>query len=595
MKEPVDLEKLRPRRGTLWNLMAVDLGDQPGPPEAVYPSAPQKVNGSYSSGHGPDLAIDFGTSAIAAALVGGNHAVEVLRFGDEELLASPFGRRRSLDRSRLADNYELSYGYLGSGPPDSGQDFYPCLKRRIEHLARCHGDNGWRHEATLDVAAVCQLALGRARDRQGKKLADRLGNDFQIFITVPNAFPRAAVEVLRRGVAFGVAATLGQGRLPVVRALLEAEAVAYAHLLKPRLDAPSRRTTLLVVDAGAGTTDASIVRAEAGELRVLAHVGLPVGGMDLDTLIASLKGSFTAQKPFDLMQRLEASRQAKQHHLGRPGAHENLGSRFEALARDLVQNNGWPASSPQGQSVATEIQRAHERYLALAVRGLIRALPASELTRVDDVVLSGRGSLLAGFQEAVRAAVAEHGPSPEPRSAPTARERKLAVVRGVGAYVASTYGNSWDRRPVRSCYEIYLRHEDDRELALVDAGQPLDRGWGSAAWHQPARELGAHRTRPRLELRMVPRDVLRSLANEGSFDQKELEELLRWSVLPVLRIDERPPPYSARLAFDFLSLQARLEVEGEEIRTLGQSPTGFGRRHPVHQLDDAWFELSAGG
>ena len=91
-------------------------------------------------------------------------------------------------------------------------------------------------------------------------------------------------------------------------------------------------------------------------------------------------------------------------------------------------------------------------------------------------------------------------------------------------------------------------------------------------------------------MRLVPRDVLKTLAAQGIFDDT-LEDLQRWSVLPVLRIDDQGPPYSARLSFDFLSLESQLEVDGMPIHQhLPES--SFGRRHPVHQLEDNWFELS---
>ena len=74
-------------------------------------------------------------------------------------------------------------------------------------------------------------------------------------------------------------------------------------------------------------------------------------------------------------------------------------------------------------------------------------------------------------------------------------------------------------------------------------------------------------------------------------DDKDVADLLRWSVLPVLRIDDKSPPYSARLAFDFLSLDAQLEVDGDRICHLDRPESSFGRHHPVHQLEDNWFEL----
>ncbi len=600
---PVDVSRLKPRRGALWELVAVDLNRKPAAPAAAFPRRRLQAPGIFTSGRGPDLAIDFGTSAIVVALVGGSHAVEVLRLGEEAVLPSPFGRRRRLDRSRLTDNYELSYAYLGSG--DRDHEYYPCLKRRIEWLARCRPDREWEGEAVLDVAAVCQLALDKARDRRGRPLSACLGGDFQTYVTVPNAFPSAAIDVLRRGVAYGVAAALERREMPEVRSLLEAEAVAYGAVARPIPAERRRRQTLLVIDAGAGTTDATILRAEDGDLRVLAHVGLPVGGMDLDTFLASLKGRFEpAERQGKLSHWLATARQAKQHHLGEGRAPAALGApvidRCHRLADDLVANSDWPRRR-RGRPIAEEIGRVVERYLALAARGLIRSLPADEIAQVDDLVLSGRASLLAGFRDAVRQTLSEQGRTLEPSGAKAPLEpccaeapqdRKLAVVRGVGAYAASTYGSGLDRRPTRSSFEIFLRHESDRELTLLPAGHPVVRGWGVAAWHQPKRELGRSPTRPWVGMRLMPRQALEALAQEQTFESRDLENLMYWSELPLLRIEDKPPPYSTRFAFNFLSLEARLEVDGRPIPDLDRSVRAFGRRHPVHQLDDNWFELS---
>ncbi len=597
MTDPVDIHQLRPRRGALWELITVDMSRKPATPMASFPQPREQTMGSFTSGRGPDLAIDFGTSAIVVALVGGSHAAEVLHLGEETILPSPFGRRRRLDHSRLTDNYELSFAYLGSG--DREHEYYPCLKRRIEWLARCREDREWERDATLDVAAVCQLALDKARDSRDRPLAECLDRDFKTYITVPNAFPSGAIDVLRRGVGYGVAAALRCRRLPAVKSLLEAEAVAYGAIARPTLAQRRDGTTLLVIDAGAGTTDATILRAEAGDLRALAHVGLPVGGMDLDTFLASLKGPFeVAEREGKLSHWLGIARQAKQHHLGEapaagvPAAAVPVVDRCRRLAEDLVRNGDWPATHG-GRPIAEEIVRVYRRYMALAVHSLIRALPADEVARVDQVVLSGRGSLLAGFSDAVRQTLAEQGPTLVPQCAEDPRDRKLAVVQGVGAYVASTYGSGLDRRPTRSSFEVFLRYENERELTLLKAGHPLVHGWGVAAWHQPQREIGRSSTRPWVGMRLVPRAVLTSLASEDTFDDRDLEDLLSWSVLPLLRIEEQPPPYSNRFAFNFLSLEAQLEVDGKPIPKLDRSVKSFGRQHPVHQLDDNWFELGA--
>ncbi len=600
--DPVEVHRLKPRRGALWELITVDLSRKPATPAAGFPEPPERSPGTFTTGRGPDLAIDFGTSAIVVALVGGSHAVEVLRLGDELILPSPFGRRRRLDRSRLTDNYELSYAYLGSG--DREHEYYPCVKRRIEWLARSREDRAWERDAVLDVAAICQLALEKARDSHGRALAECLDRDFQTYITVPNAFPSSAIDVLRRGVGYGVAAALRCRRLPEVKWLLEAEAVAYGAIARPTLAERPDQTTLLVIDAGAGTTDATILRAEQGDLRALAHVGLPVGGMDLDTFLASLKGSFeAAEREGQLSHWLNKARQAKQHHLGEmagdpaagdptagdPATGAPVSDRCRRLAEDLVHDADWPETH-RGQPIAEGIARAYRRYMALAVRSLIRSLPGDEVARVDQVVLSGRGSLLAGFGEAVVRTLAEQGPDLVPQCAEDPQDRKLAVVRGVGAYVSSTFGSGLDRRPTRSSFEIFLRHENERELQLLKAGHPLVRGWGVAAWYQPRREMGRSATRPWVGMRLVPRRVLDTLASEGTFDARDLEDLLSWSVLPLLRIEDQPPPYSTRFAFNFLSLEAQLEVDGKPIPHLDRSVKSFGRQHPVHQLDDGWFE-----
>ncbi len=595
--EPVDIHQLKRRRGALWELMTVDMSRKPAMPAAHFPDPPKTAPGIFTSGRGPDLAIDFGTSAIVVALVGS--AVEVLRMGEEKILPSPFGRRRRLDHSRLTDNYELSYAYLGSG--DREHEYYPCLKRRIEWLARCREDREWESDAVLDVAAVCQLALEKARDSHDRSLAECLDREFQTYITVPNAFPSRAIDVLRRGVGYGVAAALRRRQLPEVKSLLEAEAVAYGAIARPTLAERRNRTTLLVIDAGAGTTDATILRAEDGDLRALAHVGLPVGGMDLDTFLASLKGPFDiAERDGQLSHWLGTAREAKQHHLGEssnrgdgsaePGSSVSLADRCRRLAEHLVRLGDWPERRG-GRPIAEEIVRVYQRYMALAVRSLIRALPEDEVARIDQVVLSGRASLLAGFGEAVQQTLAEQGPTLVPQCAEDPEDRKLAVVQGVGAYVSSTYGSGLDRRPTRSSFEIFLRYENERELTLLKASHPLVRGWGVAAWHQPERGFGRSATRPWVGMRLVPRSVLESLAREDSFDERDLEDLLSWSVLPLLRIEDQRPPYSTRFAFNFLSLEAQLEVDGLPIHHLDRSVKSFGRQHPVHQLDDNWFEL----
>lgn len=639
MHDPVDLDSLHPRRSRLQQLIAIDLGARLTPPDVEFPVAEEVETGDYSHGRGPDLAIDFGTSAIAAALVGGNHAFEELRFDGEPLLEAYLGRRQDLGCSALSDNYDLNFRPYYQRPGDTSAptwEYYPCLKRRIEWLARCDESGAWQPTAVLDVAAVCRIALERAHTSHGTPITELLaGREFRIYITVPNAFPRAAIDVLARGVGYGVAAALRTPEVPKVLTLLEAEAVAYGAVARPALaDTPSKDSTVLVVDAGAGTTDASIVRAEEGFLRVLAHVGLPVGGMDLDAFAARLHGPFENLGMDEISQRLRTSQEQKEQHLSdagqvdveddfdddwdEPATQANNGlppdpfaaqdarlpiedtatlddrATRAAVARlaDALRGYGWPDRTDEGISLERALLQAHRRYLALAVRTLLLSLPREELANVTQVVLSGRSSLLAGFRSAVRRCLRELGVQVPIRADDGDRGRKLAVVRGVGAFVASTYRPQWERRPVRASFDIVLRHSGTDELRLLPAGQPLLEGWGVAAWYQPPLHSGDDAARPAVDMRMIPKSAIHHLQQDFSAD--ELEELLSWAAIPVLRLQRRAP-FAARIAFDFLTLDVTLDVDGRPAPVQKRPPDthhlAFGRRHPVHKLAENWFEI----
>jgi hypothetical protein len=590
MRDPVDFTRLHPLPSLWRRLLFTDLVADLSPPVVSYPEPPDPEDGRFNTGRGLDLAIDFGTSAIVAALVSSDFTMEVLNLNRRGglLLDAPIARRWDFGNSALAENYELSsvpaFLEVGGTDPKPDWEYYPCLKRRIEWLARSQAGREWQTTAMRDVAAICHKALAG----RGAMLRDRLLEPFQVYITVPNAFPRSAIDVLVRGVGFGVAATLGLREMPQVKALLEAEAVAYGAIAAPTLLPASHDRTVLVIDAGAGTTDASIVRSERGTLRVLAHVGLPVGGLDLDAHIAGCRGPLDKLAPFEVYRRVLTSRETKENHLReRDGVSPDQA--FADLAAELQREYQWPAHSPRGAAMAGALRQGYERYLALAVDALIRSLPRDEIVKVGEVVVSGRGSLLTGFKDRVRREVARDGPDLEPRCAESDHGRKLAVVEGVGIYVASTYTAQPDRRPSRASFAIVLRHEGGRELELVPATNPLLEGWGVAAWHQPMSETGELNTRPAVDMRLIPRRVLLDLERQGSFSAPEIAQLLRWAIQPLLRL-EKKAPYSARVAFDFLSLDARLQVDGNDVE-LPRHPRKSLRPHPVHQFSEDWFEI----
>jgi hypothetical protein len=560
-------------------------------PLAEYPPAP-RAPGVVTNPDVVDLAIDFGTSAITAALVSTRGVTNLLRFGDGLLLDSRMARRATLERSGLGDDYELGPVAVQwmRAAPQAGWDYYPCLKRRIEWQARS-GASHWQQEAVLDVAACCWKALDQARTEKGETIADRLSPEFRIFITVPNAFPQAAVEVLRLGVAYGAAAAREADQLPAVETLWEAEAVAY-HELLTRNDGqpPDANETVLILDAGAGTTDASIVRSEGGVLRVIAHAGLPVGGLDLDAAIARLRDG--GMRGSDASRALVTAREAKQVYWSATapdGAAQPVEQACAGLAEYLSRRQGWPAER-DGRPLKDALALAHRRYLALAVDALVGCLPQDELLTVDQVVVSGRASLLVGFADRVREALEEHGVRGVAVDGAAGEDRKLAVIWGVGDYVAAA-GPKLKRRPLRAGFEMVLRHAAMGDpLVLIPAGHPLDEGWGVQAWYQPETETADARVSHYVDMRLIPIDLVRRLVKDHNLGWS-YRDVASWSVVPSLGI-EAEPPFTARVAYDFLTLRVMGEVQGAPVRSPpGQPGRGDeGRLHPVHGLEENWFE-----
>lgn len=576
-----DLMTFHPR--PLLSTPQVEFPDPPEPPPQ--PPGPTR------------LAIDFGTSAIAMALVSGNQ-VTPLEFetteGVQPILDSPVALRTARDRASLGDNYDLDLPHLRSAVP--GWAYFPGLKRRIELLARRGGSPGWEGWAILDVAAICMKAIVKARGPQGRPLRELLEADFEgpVVLSVPNSFPDLGVGVLRRGVAYGVAAALGLPSLPAIETLLEAEAVAY-RALHNKVN-PSVLRTVLVIDAGAGTTDASIVRLDDDAVRVLAHTGLPVGGLDLDALIAQVNMPLAKMDRQQLSQNLRRAGEQKVKFWGHReppsggGPGPTVQEKVSAGAENLCA-----AFDKSGDGEADRwLKEGYRRFLALAVRALIRSLPIAEVGRIDRVILSGRGSLLLGFEEEVREVVKEYGiESDKVTGAGADLNRKLMVVQGVAEYARSPRSLE-ERRPRRAGHDLVLRHRllGDK-LVLVRTGAPLLDGWAVRAWYQPgAAEPGLWASI--VEAHLIPETVLSEL--DGFQDSDGLRENLEtWCRREVCQFAAHPP-YVAWCTYDFLSQSFVGEVDGgPELKPRVSGPAeGLGLLHPVHLAQEDWFEYFLG-
>jgi hypothetical protein len=441
----------------------------------------------------------------------------------------------------------------------------------------------------LDVAAVTIKALELARDPRGVPVRNSLrGFAGPVFVSLPNTFPRPGAAAVERGVAYGVAAALELEKLPPVKTLLEAEAVAYSELEGGA--ETGFNGTLLVVDAGAGTTDASIVRRDGDSLRVVAHAGLPVGGIDLDALIA-----LQAVEDFSRLDRgqmgslLRWARDQKVEIWGNPSL--SVEQAIEAIAQNVSERPEHLKTASQSLIVAG-LTRGYQRYMSLAIDALLRCLLENRRFAVDRVVLSGRASLLRGFRDRVERCLEQLDCRVPISTAGTGEDLKLAVLRGVNSYA---YGNqpSIERRPLRAGYELVLGSGPGEELCLLPVGSLLVNGWGVAAWRQNTTVAGG--SWPILA-RSLPRRVIEKLLqNEGFGASRDEREILEsWASRPVLRLTGNPP-FVDCCAYDFLTQKA-VSRYGPPLDDL-DSPDSLaqaGRVHPVHGAQEDWFEYFLG-
>jgi hypothetical protein len=415
------------------------------------------------------------------------------------------------------------------------------------------------------------------------------------------------VEVLRKGVYFGVAAATGKQPSPHVTTVLEAEAVAYEEFGRASIQGiPRLRGSALIVDAGAGTTDATIVRIESdASLSVVAHAGLPVGGIDLDAYIANLGDMLRrGTSPERRLGVLRNAQELKERlWSAQAGTGVNAGEKAPRVDEfaDELSDKEYPAEHRPGQTLGEALEVGHRRYMGLAVHALLRGLPDMALKGVTRVVLSGRASMLAGFREAVEnalkdridadaeiTAAGEHMDDPD-------TARKLAVVRGVATFADRDFFRS--RRPVLSTSELVLDHpmSEQQATVLLPVGHPLDQGWAVAAFHEPRGD------RPRtVRRRMVSREVLQALVEGEYFSDRgeDADRLLSWSSTSLARFPVRPP-YAGKVAFDVFTQTVLCEVDGKPYRSMSLDPGTHsgGDRHPVHGLAENWFEqlLRRGG
>jgi len=249
------------------------------------------------------LAVDFGTTATAAAVRGPDGTISglVLADGAATMPSSVFAGPSGPLVGRRADR-------AAADEPDR---YEPTPKRCVGRRSVLLGDKEFR-PADL-IAAVYEAIIGEAVRQHNNTPPSTL------VLTHPVAWTDARLAVL--GDAVDIAAA-GLGiELPEPVFLPEPVAAA-AHYARPISDRhdddatsliPIGEEFLVVYDLGGGTFDVTVLRHEGSEFEVLASGGIdPLGGFDLDSRLLNYLGTrhcepvaadlwrtYSAPEPFD--------------------------------------------------------------------------------------------------------------------------------------------------------------------------------------------------------------------------------------------------------------------------------------------------------
>lgn len=250
------------------------------------------------------LAVDFGTTATAAAVRGPDGTISglVLADGAATMPSSVFAGSSGLLVGKRADR-------AAADEPDR---YEPTPKRCVGRRSVLLGDKEFR-PADL-IAAVYEAIIGEAVRQHNNTPPSTL------VLTHPVAWTDARLAVL--GDAVEIAAR-GLGiELPEPVFIPEPVAAA-AHYARPASGRQDDDATslipiggeefLVVYDLGGGTFDATVLRHEGSEFEVLASGGIdPLGGFDLDSRLLNYLGTrhcepvapdlwrtYSAPEPFD--------------------------------------------------------------------------------------------------------------------------------------------------------------------------------------------------------------------------------------------------------------------------------------------------------
>ncbi|HEX6097787.1 MAG TPA: hypothetical protein VF432_15785 [Thermoanaerobaculia bacterium] len=436
--------------------------------------------------------------------------------------------------------------YLSQRPDSRGVTYRSIKRELFEHYhLPLPARNQLRHRLTLIYEELLWLALDPAEsstvkllaetgavndvvetwkakgglrktinNRSVKKVATTEG--FDLCICVPNALMPSDVEVLMQAATIAARSVLRKLRegdefdayTPVITAVREAEAVAWA---LPRRG-EKFDGDVVIVDVGAGTTDAALVRYTRLPLGGRSHLveyrtGAPFGGDDLDMLLLCKAWEQIEREPIhevtpvDLLtlsraERRQILREVRSNKEGwvrgtagdsvsvtveatQTADETELGARIEVRSASnvtvplLMVASGKTERAPQLVLLTNphggEPYQSFLRYsILLSCAPLFRRLAGHS---VEAVILTGQSSLALGIQPFVAALAGHYNVSVDPEAIrhldpKDAREMKVVCAEG-----AAIYANEARRRSTSVgdiVPETFVLFQDSQYGPLMD-------------------------------------------------------------------------------------------------------------------------------
>jgi actin-like ATPase involved in cell morphogenesis len=304
------------------------------------------------------LAIDLGTS----------NTVALLRSADGQVRPLLFDGREQLSSAVYAD----PDGALVAGPDaerlarTDPAAFEPNPKRRIDDGTVLLGGRGV--EVADALAAVLAVVVTQV---------DRTRQPEQTVLTVPSGWGAA-----RRDVLIAAAERAGLGAVTLVSEPIAAAAY-YTAVLGRELPPDA---ALLVVDLGAGTADAALVRSAT----VVAQRGLDIGGLDIDAALVDILAPLVSRDAPEVWQRL-AKPVTGADRRDRLVLWQEVRAAKESLSRLSVAPVHVPGYAADLHLTREEVEAAATKVLS-AVVDLVADLVGAAGLDPSDVLLVGGGS-----------------------------------------------------------------------------------------------------------------------------------------------------------------------------------------------------------